>query len=148
METKVFNVKGLGEWRVIQSNEDTRYAKVEGREFGGRVVSLWIPHAMIHTMTSRDELIKKNDSLRKSGDYFKAERNAIQKRNIDLSRKLDELERTNKLMKDHVEVLHEVQSEGAEEQYLRTRRHRVTLTIMTFALIVESVVMVMFCLNN
>lgn len=148
MENKKFNVKGLGEWRVIQTNDETRYAKVEGPEGDGNVVSVWIPFEMVNTMTNREELLKKNDSFRKSADYFKTDRNALQKRNTEYNRKIEELIRTNKTLMESLEVLRDVQSESNEDMYSRNQRHRVTVTIMAFMLVVESVVMVMFCLNN
>jgi hypothetical protein len=148
MENKKFNVKGLGEWRVIQTNDDTRYAKVEGPEGDGNVVSVWIPFEMVNTMTNREELLKKNDSFRKSADYFKTDRNALQKRNTEYNRKIEELIRTNKTLMESLEVLRDVQSENTEDMYSSNQRHRVTVTIMAFMLVVESVVMVMFCLNN
>ncbi len=146
MEKLILKIKGLGEWEVINHNPETKYVQVQGEEASGNKVRLWIPEAMALTISSMEELRKKKESMRKTADYFKSERNELQKRNVDLSKTIDELKRKNIDLEESLGVLNYMNDDISEEIQEKFHQHRVTTTILGFIAVMEAVFFVAFYL--
>lgn len=65
-------------WSVTKTNPKTNYVYVERDNNGGKI-GQWIPAGWIEHLTASDKLRLKIDSLRKSRDYFREERDEINK---------------------------------------------------------------------
>jgi len=71
-------------WSVTRINAGTKYVYVE-RESKGDKFGQWIPAAWMENLLAPKDFHKKIDALRKSRDYFKQERDDLQKRIVGLS---------------------------------------------------------------
>jgi hypothetical protein len=71
-------------WSVTRINAGTKYVYVE-RENKGNKFGQWIPAEWLESLLAPKDYHKKIDALRKSRDYFKQERDDIQKRLVSIS---------------------------------------------------------------
>lgn len=131
---------GLGEWSVVNSNPETKYYQIEGKESSGQVVKLWLPMAMVTTLANREELLKRKDSYRKTADYFKNERNELIARNAAMAASIAELKKQNASLEDSVGILGHMAEDVSEELQLKFHKHKVTTTILSFIAIMEALV--------
>lgn len=139
MEKLTFKVIGLGEWQVVNSNPETKYYQVEGKEASGQVVKIWLPMAMVYDLSLREQLLKKKDSYRKTADYFKRERNDIHRRNVELSQSNDELKKHNASLEESLGMLGFMSDDLNEEIQMKFHKHKVTTTILGFIAILEAI---------
>jgi hypothetical protein len=63
-------------WKVTRVNPETKYVYVERETIGSRI-GQWIPAQWFDEILAVKKLRLKNDSLRKSRDYFKGERDEL-----------------------------------------------------------------------
>ena len=146
MEKLKFKVMGLGEWSVINSNPETKYHQIEGVESSGSVVKLWLPMAIVDTIINREAQLKRKDSYRKTADYFKNERNELQRRNAELAEAVSELRKKNIDLEESIGVLGFMSEDMSEEIQNKFHRHRVTTTILGFIAVLEALAFVGFYL--
>lgn len=140
MEKLKFKVMHLGEWSVVNSNPETKYYQIEGKEVSGQLVNLWLPMAIVETIINREEQVKRKDSYRKTADYFKNERNELVTRNAAMAATLDELKKQNASLEDSVGILGHMAEDVNDEIQMKFHKHRVTTTILSFIAIMEALV--------
>jgi glutamate/tyrosine decarboxylase-like PLP-dependent enzyme len=136
MEKLKFKVMHLGEWSVVNSNPDTKYYQIEGTESSGQVVKLWLPMAMVELLSKQEEVRKRKDSYRKTADYFKAERNELQKRNSEMAVTIESLRKHNQQLEESVGIMNYMAEDVNEEIQL----------ILGFVAIVEALAFIGFYL--
>ena len=71
-------------WIVVRENTETKYVYVECDDENNKI-GQWIPAGWIEQLTLPERLRLKADSLRKSRDYFKRERDEINERLNNIS---------------------------------------------------------------
>lgn len=138
MEKLTFKVIGLGDWQVVNSNPETKYYQVEGKEPSGQIVKLWLPMPMVNDLALREQLLKKKDSYRKTADYFKQERNDLHRRNAELTQTNAELRKQNASLEESVGLLGFMSDDLNEEIQMKFHKHRVTTTILGFVAVIEA----------
>lgn len=139
MEKLTFKIMHLGEWSVINSNPETKYYQVEGKEASGQVVKLWLPMAIVNTIINREEQVKRKDSYRKTADYFKHERNDLHRRNSELAKAIDDLKKRNISLEESVGMLGFINDDITDEINNKFHKNRVTTTILAFLAIMEAI---------
>lgn len=139
MEKLILKIKDLGLWEVVNHNPETKYVQVEGYEPSKQKVKLWIPEAMAMTIAYIDELRKKKESMRKTADYFKNERNQYKSIATDLNNQLEELRKKHESLEESVEIMNFMSDDMSEEIQLKFHRHKVINTIIGFIAIMEAV---------
>lgn len=140
MENLKFKVMHLGEWSVVNSNPETKYYQIEGKEPSGDIVKLWLPMAIVTTLINREEQVKRKDSYRKTADYFKNERNELVSRNAAMAASIDELKKRNASLEESVGILGHMAEDVSEELQTKFHKHKVTTTILSFIAIMEALV--------
>jgi hypothetical protein len=144
MEKLKFKVMGLGEWSVVNSNPETKYHQIEGHESSGQLVKLWLPMAIVETIINREAQVKRKDSYRKTADYFKNERNELQRRNAEMAEAVSELRKKNIDLEESIGVLGFMSDDMSEEIQLKFHRHRVVTTIIGFIAVLEALAFAAF----
>lgn len=144
MENQKIKVRGLGEWGVVNTNPDTKYVQIEGTEASEQVVKLWIPDAIWDSLTYIDELRKKKESMRKTADYFKAERDTYKKISEKITEENKVLKEKNGLMEESISILSHMAEDVNEEIQLKFHKHRMATTILTAIAIAECVLFFTF----
>jgi hypothetical protein len=146
MEKLILKIKGLGLWEVINHNPETKYVQVEGVEKSKQKVKLWIPEAMALTIASMDELRKKRDSMRKTADYFRNERDTYKAIANNLSKEVEAIKEKNIQLEESVAILSHMAEDANEEIQLRMHKNKVVTTILVFVSIMEAILFLVFYL--
>lgn len=146
MEKLILKIKGLGLWEVINHNPETKYVQVEGVENSKQKVKLWIPEAMALTIASMDELRKKRDSMRKTADYFRNERDTYKAIANNLSKEVEAIKEKNIKLEESVAILSHMAEDANEEIQLRMHKNKVVTTILVFVSIMEAILFLIFYL--
>jgi hypothetical protein len=146
MEKLILKIKGLGLWEVINHNPETKYVQVEGVEKSKQKVKLWIPEAMALTIASMDELRKKRDSMRKTADYFRNERDTYKAIANNLSKEVEAIKEKNIRLEESVAILSHMAEDANEEIQMRFHKNKVVTTILVFVSIMEAILFLVFYL--
>ncbi len=146
MEKLILKIKGLGLWEVINHNPETKYVQVEGVEKSKQKVKLWIPEAMALTIASMDELRKKRESMRKTADYFRNERDTYKAIANNLSKEVEAIKEKNIKLEESVAILSHMAEDANEEIQLRMHKNKVVTTILVFVSIMEAILFLVFYL--
>jgi uncharacterized coiled-coil DUF342 family protein len=146
MEKLILKIKGLGLWEVINHNPETKYVQVEGVEKSKQKVKLWIPEAMALTIASMDELRKKRDSMRKTADYFRNERDTYKAIANNLSKEVEAIKEKNIKLEESVAILSHMAEDANEEIQMRFHKNKVVTTILVFVSIMEAILFLVFYL--
>jgi uncharacterized coiled-coil DUF342 family protein len=146
MEKLILKIKGLGLWEVINHNPETKYVQLEGVEKSKQKVKLWIPEAMALTIASMDELRKKRDSMRKTADYFRNERDTYKAIANNLSKEVEAIKEKNIKLEESVAILSHMAEDANEEIQMRFHKNKVVTTILVFVSIMEAILFLVFYL--
>lgn len=87
-----FNLKPMYKWEVSKVNEETKYVYVECDGQAGKV-GQWIPAEWVVEFARIETIRRKKDAVRKSRDYFKAERDEANDRLVRIAQSYENNER-------------------------------------------------------
>jgi len=146
MEKLILKIKNLGLWEVINHNPETKYVQVEGIESSKQKVKLWIPEEMALTIAYMDELRKKRDSMRKTADYYKSERETYKAIANNLSKEVEAMKQKNIDLEESIGILSHMAEDVNEEIQMRFHKHKVITTILVFVSIMEALFFAAFYL--
>jgi uncharacterized coiled-coil DUF342 family protein len=101
---------------------------------------------MALTIASMDELRKKRDSMRKTADYFRNERDTYKAIANNLSKEVEAIKEKNIKLEESVAILSHMAEDANEEIQMRFHKNKVVTTILVFVSIMEAILFLVFYL--